>query len=222
MHRRPATAATARTDFTMAKRGSRDKELLDLFERAGKNAAAAAVVLDTLLGSIPDVAKLSERVLEAEQEGDRITHAILRKLDTASKPYQDVGDLHTLASAVDDIVDHSEEAADMIGRYGIEAPMVQASELGGILAEAAAEVAGALKDLRKGNDLTSRIVELHRLENEGDRVSREGLGALFAGGIDPMVVIRWKDVYESLEKAVDACEGVAHALETLTLRRGSA
>jgi uncharacterized protein Yka (UPF0111/DUF47 family) len=64
-------------------------------------------------------------------------------------------------------------------------------------------------------------VEIHRLENEGDRVSREGLGALFAGGIDPMVVIRWKDVYESLEKAVDSCEGVAHALETLTLRRHS-
>jgi uncharacterized protein Yka (UPF0111/DUF47 family) len=170
---------------------------------------------------IPEVKALNEEVREAEQEGDRITHAILRKLDTASKPYVDVSEIHSLASKVDDIVDHMEDAADMIGRYGIEAPMIQASELGGVLAEAAAEVAGALKDLRKGNDITSRIVEIHRLENEGDRVSREGLGALFAGGIDPMVVIRWKDVYESLEKAVDSCEGVAHGLETLTLRRHS-
>lgn len=206
----------------MAKRGSKDKELLSLFERAGQNAAKAAAAVDRLLGGIPDVAELADEVREAEQEGDRITHAILRKLDSAAKPYVDVGDLHTLASAVDDIVDHAEEAADMIGRYGIEAPMIQASELGGVLAESASEVAGALRDLRKGNDLTSRIVELHRLENEGDRISRDGLGALFAGGIDPMVVIRWKDVYESLERAVDACEGVAHALETLTLRRGSA
>lgn len=205
----------------MAKRAGRDKEVLTLLERAGQNAAGAGAILDSLLGVIPDVKKLNDEVREAEQEGDRITHAILRKLDTASKPYSDVSEIHSLASKVDDIVDHMEDAADMIGRYGIEAPMTQASELGGVLAEAAAEVAGALKDLRKGNDITSRIVEIHRLENEGDRVSREGLGALFAGGIDPMVVIRWKDVYESLEKAVDSCEGVAHALETLTLRRNA-
>lgn len=205
----------------MAKRAGRDKEVLTLLERAGQNAAGAGAIVDRLLGVIPDVQKLTDEVREAEQEGDRITHAILRKLDTASKPYTDVTEIHALASKVDDIVDHMEDAADMIGRYGIEAPMTQASELGGVLAEAAAEVAGALKDLRKGNDITSRIVEIHRLENEGDRVSREGLGALFAGGIDPMVVIRWKDVYESLEKAVDACEGVAHALETLTLRRNA-
>ena len=203
----------------MAKRGTRDKELLTLFERAGQNAAGAGALVDRLLGVIPEVGSLSEDVREAEQEGDRITHAILRKLDTAKKPYVDAADLHSLASKVDDIVDHMEEAADMIVRYGIEAPMIQATELGAVLAESAAEVAGALKDLKKGNDLTSRIVEIHRLENEGDRVSREGLGALFAGGIDPMVVIRWKDVYESLERAVDSCEGVAHALETLTLRR---
>lgn len=205
----------------MAKRAAKDKELLTLLERAGQNAAGAGALVDRLLGVIPEVQALTDEVREAEQEGDRITHAILRKLDTATKPYSDVSEIHSLASKVDDIVDHMEDAADMIGRYGIEAPMTQASELGGVLAEAAAEVAGALKDLRKGNDITSRIVEIHRLENEGDRVSREGLGALFAGGIDPMVVIRWKDVYESLEKAVDSCEGVAHALETLTLRRHS-
>jgi len=205
----------------MAKRGAKDKDLLTLFERAGQNAAGAGAVLDRLLGVIPEVGPLTAEVREAEQEGDRITHAILRKLDTASKPYSDESELHTLASKIYDIVDHMEDVADMIGRYGIEAPMTQATELGVVLAEAAAEVAGALKDLRKGNDITSRIVEIHRLENEGDRVSREGLGALFAGGIDPMVVIRWKDVYESLEKAVDSCEEVAHALETLTLRRHS-
>mgnify|MGYP006292644553 CR=1 FL=1 len=202
----------------MAKRGIRDADLLDLFERAGKNAAKATAVLEKLLATIPDGSQLAAEVLEAEQKGDRITHAVLRRLDTAKRPFPDVGEIHTLASAVDDIVDHSEEAADAIVRYRIEAPMEQATALGRVLAEAADEVAGALRDLRRGNDLTSRIVELHRLENEGDRISREGVAALFAGGIDPMVVIRWKDVYASLERAVDACEGVAHALETLTLR----
>ena len=205
----------------MAKRGSRDKDILNLFERAGKNAAHAAGLVEELLGAIPDVRELGDKVRESEQEGDRLTHAILRRLDTAKKPFVDAAELHALASTVDDVVDHAEEAADMIGRYKIEAPMEQASELAAVLAEAAAEVAGALKDLRKGDDITSRIVEIHRLENEGDRVSRAGLGSLFAGGIDPMVVIRWKDVYDSLERAVDACEGVANELETLTLRRRS-
>lgn len=202
----------------MAKRGIRDDDLLELFERAGKNVGKTARLLEQLLKSIPDGAELAGEVLEAEQKGDRITHAILRRLDTAKRPFPDVGEIHKLASAVDDIVDHAEDAADAIVRYRIEAPMEQATVLGRILAEAAEEVDGVLRDLRRGNDLTSRIVELHRLENEGDRVSREGVAALFAGGIDPMVVIRWKDVYASLERAIDACEGVAHALETLTLR----
>jgi len=202
----------------MAKRGIKDDELLDLFERAGKNAAKTGRLVEQLLEAIPDGASLADEVLEAEQKGDRITHGILRRLDTAKKPFDDVAEVHALASAIDDIVDHAEEAADAVVRYRVDAPMEQASALGRILAEAAEEVAGALRDLRRGDDLGSRIVELHRLENEGDRISREGVAALFAGGIDPMVVIRWKDVYESLERAIDACEGVAHALETLTLR----
>jgi len=200
-------------------RGADDRGLLKLFERAGGNAERAAGLMSRLLVAIPDSDGIAAQIVEAEQEGDRITHAILRRLDAPGKPLRDAAELHMLASAVDDIVDHIEEAADAIGRYRIEGPMEQANELGKVLAEAGSEVAGVLADLRRGNDLSSRIVEIHRLENEGDRVSREGLGALFAGGIDPMVVIRWKDVYESLERAVDACEGVAHALETLTLRR---
>lgn len=200
-------------------RGADDRGLLKLFERAGANAERAAGLMSRLLVAIPDSEGIAAQIVEAEQEGDRITHAILRRLDAPGKPLRDAAELHMLASAVDDIVDHVEEAADAIGRYRIEGPMEQANELGSVLAEAGSEVAGVLSDLRRGNDLASRIVEIHRLENEGDRVSREGLGALFAGGIDPMVVIRWKDVYESLERAVDACEGVAHALETLTLRR---
>lgn len=203
----------------MAKRGSDDRGLLKLFERAGANAERASGLMLSLLGSIPDSSGIAAKIVEAEHEGDRLTHAILRRLDEPAKPARDAGELHMLASAVDDIVDHIEEAADAIGRYRIEGPMEQATELGRVLAEAGSEVAGVLVDLRRGDDLGSRIVELHRLENEGDRISREGVGALFAGGIDPMVVIRWKDVYESLERAVDACEGVAHALETLELRR---
>ncbi len=88
-----------------------------------------------------------------------------------------------------------------------------------MLVSASEQVADALRDLRTGADLTPHLVEIHRLENEGDRLLREGVASLFAAGIDPMVVIRWKDIFESLEAAVDACETVAHILEGISLRR---
>ena len=97
--------------------------------------------------------------------------------------------------------------------------MEQALELADVLVGAAEQVAGALTALRRGEDLAPRLVEIHRLENEGDRVSRDAVASLFEGGVDPMVVIRGKDIFDALEAAVDACEKVAHILEGIALRR---
>ena len=80
-------------------------------------------------------------------------------------------------------------------------------------------MAGALAALRAGEDLAPRLVEIHRLENEGDRLTRDGVASLFADGIDPMVVIRWKDIFDALEASIDACETVAHLLEGISLKR---
>ena len=120
---------------------------------------------------------------------------------------------HGLATALDDIVELAEEAADQLILYRIEARTEQALELADVLVGAAEQVAGALTALRGRRDLAPRLVEMHRLENEGDRVSRDAVASLFEGGIDPMVVIRWKDAFDSLEAAIDACEKVAHILE---------
>ncbi len=97
--------------------------------------------------------------------------------------------------------------------------MEQASHLAEVLVGAGEQVARALRALRTGADMAPNLVEIHRLENEGDRISREAVTSLFAGGIDPMVVIRWKDIFESLESSVDACETVAHVLEGISLKR---
>ena len=97
--------------------------------------------------------------------------------------------------------------------------MVQAEELSDVLAGAAAAVSVALSQLRQGDDLSAQLVEIHRLENEGDRISREAIASLFKSGTDPMVVIRWKDIFESLEQAIDSCETVAHVLEGIELKR---
>jgi uncharacterized protein Yka (UPF0111/DUF47 family) len=128
-------------------------------------------------------------------------------------------DCYQLATALDDIVDFAEQVADSMGLFRVEAPMEQASQMGDVLVGAGEQVARALRSLRTGADLAPYLVEIHRLENEGDRISRDGVASLFVNGIDPMVVIRWKDIFASLEASVDACEHVAHVLEGITLRR---
>ena len=97
--------------------------------------------------------------------------------------------------------------------------MEQAVEFTEVLVGAGEQIAKALRCLGTGTDLGPHLVEIHRLENEGDRLQRDGVASLFVGGIDPMVVIRWKDIFESLEAAVDACERVAHVLEGITLKQ---
>jgi uncharacterized protein Yka (UPF0111/DUF47 family) len=107
----------------------------------------------------------------------------------------------------------------MLGLYGVEATMEHSCLLAEVLVSAGVEVGAALRALRAGTDLAPHIVELQRLEDEADRLSRDAIASLFVAGIDPMVVIRWKDIFESLEATADACERVAHVLEGIALRR---
>ena len=97
--------------------------------------------------------------------------------------------------------------------------MEQAPQMAQVLVDATEQVSGALRTLRTAADPAAHLIEIHRLENEGDRLHRDGVASLFATGIDPMLVIRWKDIFESLEAAVDACETVAHVLEGIALKR---
>jgi uncharacterized protein Yka (UPF0111/DUF47 family) len=131
----------------------------------------------------------------------------------------DPADGHVLATTLDDIVDYAEQAADELALYAVEAPMEQATLIADVLVGAGEQVAQALRCLRSGAELAPHLVEIHRLENEGDRLSRDAVASLFANGIDPMVVIRWKDIFETLEQSVDACEKVAHVLEGISLKR---
>jgi len=197
-----------------------DAAVFELFEEAGRNVERATVLLRDLLVDYPERADLARELVTCEHEGDRIAHDIIHRLKGGDRqPPLDPHDGYQLATALDDIVDFAEQAADTMGLYGIEAPMEQAVEMGEVLVGAGAEVARSLCALRNGSDLGPGLVEIHRLENEGDRVSRDAVGSLFANGIDPMVVIRWKDVFDALEASVDACEHVAHVLEGISLRR---
>jgi uncharacterized protein len=199
-----------------------DRELLALFEESGRNVQRASVLLRDLLKDYPEQAPLAAEVLDCEHEGDRIAHEILSRLAArGSRAHLDAADVHALAGALDDIVDHAEEAADQLGLYGVEAPMETAEEIAGVLVECADQVALGLCGLRNGTDVSTHLVEIHRLENEADRLERSAVASLFANGIDPMIVIRWKDIFETLECSVDACERVANVVEGITLKRAN-
>ena len=198
--------------------GRRDDRLLEMLRESGRNVAHAGGLLNEMLADYPEKSGLARDLLLCEQEGDRIAHDVIYRLAQRGKrlPF-DSRDVYDLVSALDDIVDFAEETADALGLYAIEAPMEQAQQLAGILAAASGAVERALGDL--DGDFNGVLVEIHELENEGDRVSRDAIGSLFATGIDPMVVIRWKDIFDTLEQAIDACETVAHVLEGIALKR---
>jgi predicted phosphate transport protein (TIGR00153 family) len=193
----------------------KDSAFFDLFEEAASNVLRAAELLDEMLRSYPEQAQLARAILLCEQEGDRITYDIIQRLNSTFVTPIDREDILDLSSGLDDIVDLTEEVADYLGLYRIEAPMEQAQRQAHILMEACRQISQAVPRLRGFRDVTHFTTEIHRLETDGDRVTREAVASLFDTGIDPMVVIRWKDIFERLEDAVDATEHIANTLANI-------
>ena len=196
----------------------KDRVFFDLFNQAGQNSLLAARQLKEMLEQWPDEQGLARQILLAEQEGDRITHDIIQRVNSTFVTPLDGEDIYGLATALDDVVDYIEETADFLGLYGIEAPMEQSLAMADVLVKACEQLAEALAHLRGFKGLEQYWIEIHRLENEGDRLYRDAVASLFANGIDPMVVIRWKDLFAVLERAVDATESAAHILEGIVIK----
>jgi predicted phosphate transport protein (TIGR00153 family) len=157
-------------------------------------------------------------VVVCEQEGDRITHDIIQRLNQTFVTPFDREDIIAFASAMDDIVDFIEEIADFLGLFQIEAPTDQAQRMAVVLRESVDHVNAAIPALRRLEDIRSLQVEVNRLENEGDRILREAVATLFNHGIDPMMVIRWKDIYERLEDAIDSTEAAMNTMSDIIIK----
>jgi uncharacterized protein len=196
----------------------KEREFFDLFEEAGANIVRAAELLERMLEHWPDGAELGREVVICEQEGDRITHDIIQRLNSTFVTPIDREDILALSSSLDDVVDYTEEVADFLALYHIEASMDKATAMGRVLHQSARAIAGAMPRLRTFKDIRHYTVEINRLENEGDRILREALASLFERGIDPMLVIRWKDIFERLEDAIDATEKTANILEGIVIK----
>ena len=196
----------------------KDRVFFDLFAESGQNTLRTAKLLRDLLERWPDEAGLATDILKAEQEGDRITHDIIQRLNTTFVTPIDREDIHTLATQTDDIVDEIEEAADFMGLYQIEAPMDQAQALAEVLVKCCEQLYGLLQNLRGFKDLDHYWIEIHRLENEGDRLTRTAIAGLFDQDRDPVEIIKWKDIYTLLEETIDKCEDVANLIERIVVK----
>src|SRR5215212_7192113 len=165
-------------------------ELSGILAQAGRNVELAVALLSQLMRSWPDGREKRVELVDLEHGADGVTHDIYHHLHTRPTVPFERSDVLALASGLDDVVDYAEEAGDFLGLYRVEAPMDQAIELADTLAGAGGEVAAALSELDDLASAKPHLNEIDRLENERDRILREGLTALFEGGVDPMAVIR--------------------------------
>jgi uncharacterized protein len=194
-------------------------EFFVLFARAAENALDVARLVDRRFREHPNSGVTQEQVKAAETAGDGVTHDLIQLLNTQYLTPFDRNDIYMLAIVIDDVVDELEEASDLLGLYGIELPTKHAVQQTGLLVAAAEQLAIACDNLKSFAGVQEALVELKRLEDEGDRVLRESLAALFRDDrIDPLMVIRWKDVYERLEQALDSCETAANTIGNIVVK----
>jgi hypothetical protein len=197
----------------------KEREFFDLFEEAARNALRAAELLEHLLEHWPDGgADTVAAIVDCEHDGDRITHDIIQRLNQSFVTPFEREDIIALASGLDDVVDYIEEIADFLGLYRIEAPMVQAQEMAVVLRQAVAALCSGVPGLRSLEELTKCTDDVNRLEDEGDRLYRDAVASLFERGIDPMIVIRWKDIFERLEDAIDSTETAVNILASVIIK----
>jgi predicted phosphate transport protein (TIGR00153 family) len=195
------------------------REFFELFSRASSNAVEIARLLTELLARFPqDGAELIGRIKEHEHAGDEVTHEVVTLINKTFVTPFDRDDIYRLAGAVDDVCDFVDETADNLGSWGVQVVPEHARELADVILRQTILLDEAIQRLDGFKDSSRQLIELRSLEDEGDRIYRDGVGALFRSGADPLMVIRWKDLYEGLEEAVDACENAADVLEAILVK----
>jgi predicted phosphate transport protein (TIGR00153 family) len=197
----------------------RTSEFYELFARSGENALEVARLVERRFREHPNSGVTQEQVKAEETEGDTIPRAIVQLLNTQYLTPFDRDDIFLLATEIDDVVDYLEEASDLLGLYGVELPTRHAVEQCEIIVRAVEQLALACDNLKGMRGVQAALAELKRLEDEGDRVLRDALASLFRHDrIDPLIVIRWKDIYEALERALDACDTAATVIGNILVK----
>ncbi len=195
----------------------REERFYDLFVEDAANVLGGARLLEAMLRSWDEVERRAGEIRDAEHRGDEISHTIGHKLEATFVTPFDREDMHALISGLDDVLDGIEEIADAFVLYKIDAPSAASVELASILVRQCEQIHEALGHLRGFKGLDKYRIEIHRLENEGDRIGRSAIATLFETR-DPIDIIKWRKVYDVLEATIDGCEDVADIIERITLK----
>jgi uncharacterized protein len=195
------------------------REFFDLFNQAATNAVDISERLIGLLNDFPERADEGMRdIKELEHQGDRLTHELVDLINRTFVTPFDRDDMFRLAGVLDDICDHVDDSAEKIVGYGVREVREPARRQAEVIQRAASKLSEAIARLEGFKDSKRQLIELRELEDEGDRIAREAIAELFSGGVDAIALIRWKDIYEQLEEAVDACENAADVLEAILVK----
>ncbi len=198
----------------------RTGEFFDLFMESARNLVESTELLKDLVEDYRDVDLKVHRIQDREHEGDRITHTIIQRLNTSFVTPMDREDIYQLATALDDVLDAVEAVSDQFLLHGIEQPLPQMKAQVDVLLRAAQQSEEALKLLPRMDRarLEPYWIEINSLENEGDQIYRHAVAELFSGDHRAMDVLRWKEVIEDLEEALDGLENVANIIEAIVLK----
>ena len=196
----------------------REEKFFDLFEQQGTNIVAAARVLEELVHDYGNAKAKAERVKDLEHAGDTLTHEIVKRLNTTFVTPIDREDIYALASRLDDVLDLIDAVADRLLIYKISAPTEGCADMAKVIVKTAEATDRAVRCLRTLSPYYHKhCIEVNRLENEADRLLRDLLAALFEG-VEPIEVIKWKEIYETLESVTDRCEDVVNVIEGIVLK----
>jgi predicted phosphate transport protein (TIGR00153 family) len=197
----------------------RDESFFDLFLKDARLLVQGTELLKDLVTSFDEVPAKARRLHDIEHEADEVTHEIMRRLNTTFVTPLDREDIHELASLMDDVLDHVDAAADLLVLHKIDQPLPEMKTQADLLVRAAHTTREALETLPDFRSLTEYFIEINRLENEADRIYRQAIADLFSGDYKAMDVLKWKDIIDELEAAMDELEDVANALEGIALKQ---
>jgi predicted phosphate transport protein (TIGR00153 family) len=196
----------------------REERFFDLFVEDAANVLDGARQLESMLRSYDGADKAAKHIRETEHKGDEISTDIGRRLEQTFVTPFDREEIHALISAMDDILDLIEEVADTFVLYRIESPTKTSVKQAALVVQACETIHQALSNLRGFKDLDKYVAEIHRIENEGDKLARSAIAGLFDDGAKTIDVLKWKDVYSLLEDTIDKTEDVADLIERIVVK----
>ncbi|HEX8171291.1 MAG TPA: DUF47 family protein [Thermoanaerobaculia bacterium] len=198
----------------------REEKFYDDFKAMADQLRHGARLLEQMLATDPPVADKAHEIKEVEHQCDFLTHGIIQRLNKTFVTPIDREDIHELARTLDDVMDAIDNAASLFALYRIERIRVGARELTRVIIQQTDEVRAAVEALEKRNGVLERTIEINRLENEADRIHNASVGQLFDEEPNPIVVMKWKEIFDLLEDATDRCEDVANLLENVVVKHG--